>query len=115
LGQRHGLELGGGLPYYVVGKNMDKNEVYVTTDLNDGTLWKNSINLSSVHWINDAPQDGEYMIRVRHRAKLIRATLKNTADNGATLELTEPERAVAAGQSVVIYKDDVCLGGGIII
>ena len=35
LGQRHGLELGGGLPYYVVGKDMEKNEVYVTTDLND--------------------------------------------------------------------------------
>jgi tRNA-specific 2-thiouridylase len=115
LGQRHGLEVGGGLPYYVVGKSMEKNEVYVTTDLNDGTLWKNTINLGSVHWINDAPADGEYMIRVRHRAKLIRANIKTTSDNEAILELTEPERAVAAGQSVVIYNKDTCLGGGIIV
>jgi len=40
LGQRHGLDVGGGLPYYVIGKDMDKNEVYVTRDLNDGELWK---------------------------------------------------------------------------
>jgi tRNA-specific 2-thiouridylase len=114
LGQRHGLDVGGGLPYYVVGKSMEKNEVYVTTDLNDDTLWKNTINLASTHWINDAPVDGEYMIRVRHRAKLIRANIKTTSDNEVVLELVEPERAVAAGQSVVIYDDDTCLGGGII-
>jgi tRNA-specific 2-thiouridylase len=67
-----------------------------------------------VHWINDAPNEGEYMIRVRHRAKLIRAHIKITSDE-VILELKEPERAVASGQSVVIYDGNVCLGGGIII
>jgi len=114
LGQRHGLELGGGLPYYVVGKDMDKNEVYVTTDLNDGSLWKNIVELTNVHWINDAPAEGEYSIRVRHRASLVKAHLRYKNDI-VVLELTNPERAVAAGQSVVIYNGDVCLGGGIII
>lgn len=114
LGQRHGLDIGGGLPYYVVGKDMDKNEVYVTTDLNDDSLWKKTVDLASVHWINAQPQDGEYKIRVRHRAKLISAHIKITS-NEVILELDEPERAVASGQSVVIYDDDICLGGGIII
>lgn len=114
LGQRHGLDLGGGLPYYVVGKDMDKNEVYVTTDLNDGSLWKTTIDLASVHWINDAPTEGDYQIRVRHRAPLVTATLRYQ-DGGVTLELVNPERAVAAGQSVVIYDDAICLGGGIIV
>jgi tRNA-specific 2-thiouridylase len=109
LGQRHGLNLGGGLPYYVVGKDMDKNEVYVTRDLNDGTLWKKDIQLSSLHWINEAPADGEYQIRIRHRAPLIAAHLQ-----GSILELSEPQRAITSGQSVVIYHDEVCLGGGII-
>ena len=113
LGQRHGLELGGGLPYYVVGKDMDKNEVYVTTDLNDGTLWKETVGLQAAHWINSAPLEGDYAIRVRHRAALVRAYL--SFDNGnVTLALADPERAVAAGQSVVIYDGDVCLGGGIV-
>ena len=113
LGQRHGLELGGGLPYYVVGKDMDKNEVYVTTDLNDDTLWRSSVTLTSAHWITRRPVNGEYQIRVRHRAKLISATVKIT-DNDVSLEFSDSERAIAAGQSVVIYDGLVCIGGGIV-
>ncbi|MDX2776690.1 tRNA 2-thiouridine(34) synthase MnmA [Streptomyces caniscabiei] len=113
LGQRHGLNLGGGLPYYVVGKDMDKNEVYVTTDLNDDTLWKADVELAAVHWINEAPKSGAYHIRVRHRAPLVKAQLTFEGD-GVKLHLDNPERAVAAGQSVVIYDGDTCLGGGIV-
>ncbi|NCU38277.1 tRNA 2-thiouridine(34) synthase MnmA, partial [Candidatus Saccharibacteria bacterium] len=43
LGQRHGLDVGGGLPYYVVGKSMDKNEVYVSTQLQDVAMWRKDI------------------------------------------------------------------------
>ena len=114
LGQRHGLDVGGGLPYYVVGKDMDKNEVYVTTDIQDDTLWKKNIQLSSVHWINEAPSEGEYSIRVRHRAPLVTAQLKGQNGEEAVLGLTDPERAVTAGQSIVIYDGDICLGGGIV-
>lgn len=113
LGQRHGLNLGGGLPYYVVGKDMDKNEVYVTTDLNDGTLWRESVELSNVHWINEQPDDGEIFIRVRHRASLVKAHI-TIAGTTASLQLADAERAVAAGQSVVLYRDTICLGGGIV-
>ena len=113
IGQRHGLDLGGGLPYYVVGKSMDKNEVYVTTDLNDETLWKPQLSLSSVHWINDAPKEGVYQIRVRHRATLVDAQLTFDSDD-VLLALDNAERAVAAGQSVVIYDGDNCIGGGIL-
>lgn len=115
IGQRHGLELGGGLPYYVVGKNMDTNEVYVTTDLNDNSLWRPELSLGAVHWIDgQEPVEGEYLARVRHRAKLVPATLRRT-DDGFTLMLDQAERAVAAGQSVVLYRDEVCVGGGIVL
>lgn len=110
LGQRHGLDVGGGLPYYVVGKDMEKNEVYVTRDLNDDALWKHDVELGSLHWINETPPDGDYRIRVRHRAPLVAATL-----TGGTLHLADPQRAVEAGQSIVIYDNDVCLGGGIVL
>ncbi len=114
LGQRHGLDVGGGLPYYVVGKDMDKNEVYITTDLNDASLWKNTVELSNVHWINEGPQEGTYDIRVRHRAPLVKAHLRYENDI-IVLTLENAERAVAAGQSVVLYDNNVCLGGGIVI
>ena len=109
LGQRHGLDVGGGLPYYVVGKDMNKNEVYVSRDLQDESLWRRDVQLSNVHWINDLPDDDNYQVRVRHRAPLVTARLQ-----GNTLHLAEPQRAVAAGQSIVIYDGDVCLGGGIV-
>lgn len=109
IGQRHGLDVGGGLPYYVAGKDMDKNEVYVTTQLNDEGLWRKDIQLPSLHWIKDAPADGDYQVRIRHRAPLITAQLQ-----GNHIELAESQRAIAAGQSVVIYDGEVCLGGGIV-
>jgi tRNA-specific 2-thiouridylase len=109
IGQRHGLELGGGLPYYVVGKDMEKNEVYVTTDLNDEKLWNNSVWLSDIHWIGDAPQSNELKARVRHRAELVDVVL-----DGDTISFQHEQRAVSAGQSVVLYDGAVCLGGGIV-
>ena len=115
FGQRHGLDLGGGMPYYVVGKDMAKNEVYVTTDLNDDALWKKTINLTDLHWVNEAPVDGRYEIRVRHRAPLVGAVLTSGDDNTLKLDLDNPERAIAPGQSIVIYDDEICLGGGVII
>lgn len=114
IGQRHGLDIGGGLPYYVVAKDMDKNEVYVTTDLNDDQLWKPELRLGNLHWINAGPTEGTYQIRVRHRAALAGAHI-SYQDNELILTLTSPERAVAAGQSVVLYDEDTCLGGGIVI
>ena len=113
IGQRHGLDVGGGLPYYVVGKDMTKNEVYVTTDLNDDNLWKKDIELTDTHWINQKPKEGECQIRVRHRSPLINAKLSIKGDK-AQLRLEHPQRAIASGQSVVIYNNDICLGGGIV-
>ncbi len=114
IGQRHGLDVGGGLPYYVVGKDMDKNEVYVTTNLNDDALWRPTLTLTSAHWINDTPQPGEYQIRVRHRASLITTQLSFNEDGTVNLHLDNAERAVAPGQSVVIYDKELCIGGGIV-
>jgi tRNA-specific 2-thiouridylase len=109
LGQRHGLDVGGGLPYYVVGKDMQKNHVYVSTDLNDTSLWLKQVPLLDVHWINGNPGGGSYSARVRHRAPLVSCIVKN---NEITFD--QPQRAVTAGQSVVFYRDDECVGGAIV-
>ncbi len=110
LGQRHGLNIGGGLPYYVVAKDMAKNQVIVSRNINDESMWRKTITLSSLHWINQAPTNPEVYIRVRHRAPLVVARLE-----GTVLHLPEPQRAVTPGQSVVIYQAEACLGGGIVV
>jgi len=108
IGQRHGLDLGGGLPYYVVGKDMDKNEVYVSRNLQDTELMRSEVPLANVHWITNAP-NGEIQARIRHRGQLISAQLSDD-----TLKLSQSERAITPGQSVVIYSGEECLGGGIV-
>jgi tRNA-specific 2-thiouridylase len=118
LGQRHGLNVGGGLPFYVCGKNMETNEVFVSTDINSSDLWTDKIQLSSVHWINRTAEQGEKIeIRVRHRAPLVEATIHFDGEDfeNATLKLSSEQRAITAGQSVVFYSGDVCLGGGIVV
>lgn len=114
IGQRHGLSVGGGLPYYVIGKDIDKNEVYVTRDLNDGTLWRKTLGLISHHWINENPVVGAtYNVRLRHRAALIEGMFSD--QELTSFHLITPERAITAGQSAVIYDGDICLGGGIVV
>lgn len=109
IGQRHGLNVGGGLPYYVTHKNMDTNTVYVTTDLQDESLWASKVVVRDPHWINNAPSDKTYQVRLRYRGPLIDCTI-----NGNTIELRDEQRAIAAGQSAVVYDSDRVVGGGII-
>ncbi|GAC1483662.1 MAG: tRNA 2-thiouridine(34) synthase MnmA [Candidatus Saccharimonadales bacterium] len=111
LGQRHGLHVGGGLPYYVTGKDMAKNLVFVTTNLDDAQLWNNILRLTDLHWINEAPSPGKtYQARTRYRAPLIDCTIE-----GDCITLAEPVRAITPGQSTVLYDGDRVVGGGIVI
>ncbi len=115
IGQRHGLDVGGGLPYYVTGKDMKKNEVYVTTNLDDKNLWFKELKLTDVHWINGAPDlDKPHQVRTRHRAPLIEAKLEKQK-NTLLVKLSDEIRASTPGQSVVVYDGDLVLGGGVIV
>ena len=109
LGQRHGLDVGGGLPYYVVGKDMDKNEVYVSTDLNETSLWLKTVPLKDIHWIDTRPESVRLLVRVRHRAALVPCAIEDES-----LIFDDPQRAVTPGQSIVLYDGDICVGGAIV-
>jgi tRNA-specific 2-thiouridylase len=109
IGQRHGLDVGGGLPYYVTRKDMKTNTVYVTTNLDDEDLWTKEVALTDPHWINSKPANGKYQVRLRYRGPLVNCELQ---DNKLTLE--EPQRGIATGQSAVLYDTDRVLGGGVI-
>lgn len=112
IGQRHGLGVGGGMPVYVVGKDMTKNIVYVSSKLDDAGLWNDKISLTSQYWINREPVSGKkYQVRSRYRAPLVDGYFN---DDLSVLNLDSPVRAATPGQSTVIYEDDLVLGGGIV-
>ncbi len=113
IGQRHGLYLSGtagevndGLPYYVVAKDLEKNIVYVSKNLNDSHIWTKELKLKDVLMRDEAKN---VLVRLRHRAPLIKATF-----DGETLHFQNEIKRPAAGQSAVIYDGEICLGGGII-
>lgn len=120
IGQRHGLNVGGGMPYYVIGKDMGKNEVYVTTNLSDENLWQKEFTVTDVHWIGEAPTDDATLsVRTRHRAPLVQCKI-TPVRQGRTLtqmgvELEDEIRALTPGQSAVFYDGETCLGGGVIV
>ena len=142
IGQRHGLYLNGvagevndGLPYYVVAKDLDKNIVYVSKNLNDEHIWTEKLELTDVI-LRTGPVAtvsptvlGESLraagvppvappvrvdVRLRHRAPLVPAEIVLGENGVATLKFKNKIKRPASGQSAVIYDGEICLGGGII-
>ena len=111
IGQRHGLRLTTGLPFYVVRKDMDKNTVYVSRNLNSLSLWTNEVKLRDVILRRDIDGSKPLRARVRHRAPLVNAKFDSATD---ILTFADEQKSLTPGQSVVFYQDDICLGGGII-
>lgn len=114
IGQRHGLEVGGGVPYYVTSKNMAKNEVYVTRQLDDERLWADTLTLTDMHWIAKPLTSGSPVkIRTRHRAPLVKGQLQVSGAE-VIIKLDDEIRAATPGQSAVLYVGQEVAGGGII-
>ena len=111
IGQRHGLGLTTGLPFYVVRKDMDKNIVYVSRNLNSLSLWTNEVKLRDVILRRDIDGSKPLRARVRHRAPLVDAKFDSAT---GILTFADEQKSLTPGQSVVFYQDDICLGGGII-
>lgn len=114
IGQRHGLGIPSGLPYYVSGKDMERNIVYVVEGNNDSALFTESFTMTDVSWLNEVPlADKTYTARVRYRQPTQKVFLEQKG-LAWTCRFTEPQRAVTPGQSIVIYEGTRMVGGGII-
>ena len=89
-------------------KDLDKNIVYVSRNLNDDNLWTKELPLKDVVLRCDKTPE-KVLVRLRHRAPLIEAKF-----DGKKIIFKNEVKRPASGQSVVIYDDQICLGGGII-
>ncbi len=114
LGQRQGLGVGGGVPYYVTGKDMATNTVFVTTDARDRELFSDQFTIEQPHWLAAEPQPGaKLQVLTRYRGNMIDCTVEKSGDN-FEIKMARSERAVTPGQSAAIYDGDVLIGSGII-
>ena len=119
IGQRQGLGIGGikdkdELPWYVYGKNINKNEIYVCQGVDNQLLYTKNITLDKIHWINDLKEFKhlDCLVQIRHRHKPVKCIIE--FNKGFRVMFDEEIRGVAPGQSAVFYKDNLCLGGGVI-
>ena len=113
IGQRKGLGIALGRPMYVCDKNAQTGDVVLCddADLYSHTLTAKSVNFISFDTLS-APMRVEAKIRYAHKAAP--ATVYPTGESTVRVEFDEPQRAIARGQSVVFYDDDLLVGGGII-
>jgi tRNA-specific 2-thiouridylase len=122
LGQREGLQIGGirgrdGAPWYVVGKDVAHNVLYVDQGADSPNLCATWLRAGEPAWVAGAPpaSDWQGTAKVRYRQTDV-ACAARLIDDGAALEVEfpEPQRAVTPGQSIVFYDGDECLGGAVI-
>ena len=113
VGQRHGLGIGGGQPFYVKSKDLAANTVTVTT--NPDELKRDHYDIGQCVWW-DEPVDGhEYMVRIRHLGELLPCRLEQVQPDFWRVQLIgDAHRGVAAGQHAVLYDGQLVLGGGIL-
>ena len=112
IGQRRGLGISAEKPLYVYKKDMSKNEVYIG---DEKALFRTTLYASDMNWISiptlEEPMRCKAKTRYRQQEQWATAY-----PNGEDVKLVfdEPQRAMTVGQAVVLYDDDIVIGGGTI-
>ncbi len=120
IGQRHGLKIGGRKEaLYVSGKDIGKNTITVAEGASHASLYASKAMLSDMSFVNPITPSRYPMkvrARVRYRQPLANATLEAPKKGVSELIFDEPQKAVAPGQSAVLYATDgEMIGGGVIM
>ena len=120
IGQRGGLGIGGqqggdNAPWFVVGKDLSQNILYVGQGFYHEALMSTSLQASQVHFTRDMPEEYtlECTAKFRYRQPDSKVTVHVKGDKAEVI-FAEPQRAITPGQAVVFYDGEECLGGGLI-
>ena len=113
VGQRKGLGIALGRPMFVKSKDAASNTVTLSTDeeLYSDTVIAKKINLLACESL---PSAERFSVKIRYRHAPASATVTQIDEDTLLVKFDEPQRAAAAGQSLVMYDGDTVIGGGII-
>lgn len=114
IGQRKGLGISYAHPIFVLDKNPETGVVLLgeNDDLFTNRLYANNVNFIAIDKL-DKPM--RVTAKARYSQKEATATVHPIDENTIMVEFDEKQRAVTPGQAVVMYSDDVVVGGGTII
>ncbi|WP_277584506.1 tRNA 2-thiouridine(34) synthase MnmA [Psychrobacillus antarcticus] len=117
IGQRHGLGIGGsGDPWFVMGKDLDRNVLLVGQNINNDALFSTSLTATDLSFTTtlEKPQSFQATAKFRYRQEDIGVLVELIDNNRVRVIFDEPVRAITPGQAVVFYQGDECLGGATI-
>jgi tRNA-specific 2-thiouridylase len=123
IGQRQGLGIGGmkdpptpGAPWYVAGKDRERNELIVVQGHDHPLLRSRALTAADLAWVSGEPPAPEeaYGGKTRYRQADAACRVAELDEAECRVEFDDPQWAVTPGQSVVLYRGEVCLGGGVI-
>lgn len=114
IGQRHGMDLNTTLPHYVVGTDVNKNEVFVVAGNSDDKLYKQTFAVTDISWVHNKVNAEKLSARIRYRQPIQKIRSLRKVSGTLLVEFEEPQRAVTPGQSIVFYAENEMVGGGII-
>lgn len=121
LGQRQGLGIGGlkshdNQPWYVADKDLENNILIVVQGHEHPLLHSQWLDAIDLHWVSGHAPTVPFRCtaKTRYRQQDAACTIESINDGHCHVSFEQPQWAVTPGQSVVFYKDEKCLGGGII-
>ena len=118
LGQRKGLGIGGqgtGEPWFVVHKDLDKNELVVVQGDSHPALYSKSLEATEMSWVAGGPPANEFKCTAKFRYRQSdQGVSVHVTDDRLFVAFDEPQKAVTPGQEVVLYQGNICLGGATI-
>ena len=112
IGQGNGLGISLGRHVYVLKKNAADNTITLG---DDASLYRSTLTADRVNWIMGVPGDSlRCRAKTRYSQTEADCTVTPLADDRIRVDFDVPQRAITAGQAVVLYDGDVVLGGGTI-
>lgn len=115
IGQRRDIGIGGTGPYYVIGMNRGKNRLIVSDNKNDKNLFSKELIVKKVNWISGSVPELPLKIKAKFRYRMDEeSAIVDKIKGKYAIKFSKPQRAVMPGQSIVFYKGNEILGGGII-
>ena len=114
VGQRRGLGISAPRPLYVVAIDAPRNAVIIGEEKD---LYRKKLLASDIRLISGERLEGPVIVKakIRYKHREARALIIPVSPRRARVEFERPQRAIAPGQSVVFYRRDVVIGGGIIV
>lgn len=114
IGQRKGLGIGGGIPYFVKAKDLEQNQLVVSKGMDPLDLYQSEVLISELSWTSQCPNLPQQLrAKIRYRSQDVECVVKALDAHTLKVEFIEPQRAITQGQFLVLYQGDELIGSGV--